>query len=114
MIGEKITINGQEWEEIDYDEFESINNFDNVDNSGMFMFGANDEKLFYKKVIKEVFPKVFEGDNYNIEIDDNGNLLMRSNIDRFAYVVISGNNKETIKALKQALAFRDKMLEGKK
>lgn len=108
MIGDKITINGQEWEEIDYDEFESINNFDDVDNSGMFMFGTNDEKLFYKKVIKEVFPKVFEGTNYAFRIEISGDFSISRYNGRSEHFT-----EEDIEALKQALAFRDKMLGEK-
>jgi hypothetical protein len=64
MIGDKITINGQEWEEISGIEYDKVDCCEDCMKMEYF-----DGYVYYKKLIKEVFPKVFEGDCYNFRIN---------------------------------------------
>lgn len=105
MIGDLITINGTEWEEISYEEYLYLKNT-------LVIYSEDKEigvvKSYYKKVVKEVFQKVFKGRYFNYKVFSDNNIELDFTDGTLLL------DKVEIEALKQALAFRDKMLEGKK
>jgi hypothetical protein len=102
MIGNKITINGVEWEEIDGYEWTSEKTEDWV------QIYNNGQRTLYKKVEKQVFPKVFEDGLRKVFVYGNGDMIFSS---------VHSNNEilfsDSIPLVIQALAFRDKLLEKK-
>jgi hypothetical protein len=96
MIGQKITINGVEWEEISAEDYYQI------EKDYMFIKTYGEVK-FYKKVEQQVFPKVFEGQTFNFNVYEDGTVSLENEYSKFL------RNKDC-EALKQALAFRDNLL----
>jgi hypothetical protein len=116
MIGDKITINNIEWEEISEKEFSELNLDKLTDNDyeDIALFALPNKNLaYYKKVNKvqpkEVFPKVFEDCDYKIQVDKIGLLMTRKRDNEL--IILSGS--VSLPLLQQALAFRDKMMEKK-
>lgn len=65
MIGDKITINGQEYEEISEEEWSIINT------NAICRMIMYDKDLYYKKVKKPAFPTTFEDDNWKFKVYHN-------------------------------------------
>jgi hypothetical protein len=107
MIGDKITINGIEWEEISRDEYLDLEWDDRAE-----LVNNETNPIYYKKVQKEVFPKVFDGDYIIISITKKCSFEFKHWTDN-RYSTIMHFTKRDIEALEQALAFRNKMLEEK-
>ena len=107
MIGQKITINGVEWEEISEKEFDKLPNEEGM----LINIHTLDSCLFYKKVEQQVFPKVFEGEGTKVFVYENKDISFSSEDEKDIYFTIMF--QKTFEALKQALAFRDKLLEKK-
>ena len=112
MIGNKIVINNQEWEEIDSDEYLQLEDgFMNI----YIGDKMKDKTTYYKKAQKEVFPKVFEGKYFKYSVKDEIDVLniKRGDIELdFSEGTLLLDEVE-IEALKQALAFRDDLIRRK-